>query len=118
MMNLALRERHKFKPAVEIIDHDNLISSFLRDKYKLFYQDLVQRLHVDMTILDYNYTRLNQYIRMLSNQQIRVFHFRPEEIRWIDEKEYPLALEFYVQFDGKIVVTVNYRSLKNGLIIV
>ena len=29
-----------------------------------------------------------------------VFHLRPCEIQRIDKKEYPLALEFYLQFDS------------------
>jgi hypothetical protein len=66
----------------------------------MFYGDLIQRLKVDMTILDYNYIRLNKYMRMLLYEQIRIFNLRPYGIQLIDEKEYPLALEFFLQFDG------------------
>ena len=77
-----------------------MIPSFLREKYHLFFDDLIQRLKVDMTLLDYNYTRLNQYMRTLVYEQRKVFHLRPCEIQCIDEKGYPLALEFYLQFDS------------------
>ena len=53
-----------------------------------------------MTLLDYNYTRLNQYMRTLVYEQRQVSHLRPCEMQRIDEKEYPLALEFYLQFDS------------------
>ena len=88
-----------FKPAFEIIDHDLTIPSFLREKQELFFRDLLERLQVDITLLDYNYTRLNKYLRMLTCDQVRVFNLRPHETQWIEEKEYPLALEFYLQFD-------------------
>ena len=89
-----------FRPAFDVMNHDLTIPSFLREKYQLFYGDLIDRLKVDMTILDFNYTRLNKYMQMLIDQQIRVFTLRPHEIQRIEEKEYPLALEFFLQFDG------------------
>ncbi|CAF1542923.1 unnamed protein product, partial [Rotaria sordida] len=52
-----------------------------------------------MTILDYNYTRLNKHLRMLVYEQIRVLHLRLHQIQRIDEKEYPLGLKFFLQFD-------------------
>ena len=62
-----------------------------------------------MTLLDYNYTRLNQYMRTLVCEQRQVFHLRPCEIQRIDEKEYPLALEFYLQFDN--IYTNSFDSI-------
>ena len=56
-----------------------------------------------MTILVYNYTRLNSYMKKLILEQIHVFNLRPHEIQVIDEKEYPLALEFFLQFDGVFI---------------
>ncbi|CAF1382717.1 unnamed protein product [Rotaria sordida] len=96
---LVRRRADTFKPAFNIINYDSTIPSFLREKYQMFFGDLLERLKVDMTILDYNYTRLNQYLKMLVYEQIRVLHLRLHEIQRIDEKEYPLALEFFLQFD-------------------
>lgn len=81
---------------------DTSIPSFLCEKYQLYFCDLMERLKVTMTLLDYNYTRLNRFIRMLATDQMRVFNLRINEIPRIDEKEYPLALEFFLQFDSKI----------------
>ena len=99
-IELIRRHSDAYRPAFDIINRDSTIPSFLREKYDLFFDDLIQRLKVDMTLLDYNYTRLNQYMRTLAYEQRKVFHLRPCEIQCIDEKEYPLALEFYLQFDS------------------
>jgi hypothetical protein len=95
------RQANQFKPAFHAIDQNETIPSFLRQKYHLFYRDLMRRLKVDMSILDFNYTRLDQYIRSLMFEQMKVFHLQLEQIELINEKEYPLALEFYLQFDSR-----------------
>ena len=95
------RSSMMFKPSFEIVDCDVLVPSFLREKQQLFFGDLLERLKVDMALLDYNYTRLNKFMRMLTDDQMRVYNLRPHETQWIDEKEYPVALEFYLQFDRK-----------------
>jgi hypothetical protein len=97
---LVRRRANQFKSAFHAIDQNPTIPSFLREKYHLFYSDLIERLKVDMSILDYNYTRLNQYIRLLMYEQMKVFTLQLEQVERIDEKEYPLALEFYLQFDS------------------
>lgn len=97
-----MRLLHSQKQIIELVDHDPSIPSIMRDKYKiLFAKEFMERLKVNMNIIDFNYTRLNQYIRMLIHQQQNLFGFRTHEIQCIDEKEYPLALEYYLQFDRK-----------------
>ncbi|CAF4150666.1 unnamed protein product [Rotaria sp. Silwood2] len=96
---LARRHSGAFKPAFNIINYDSTIPSFLREKYHMYFTVLLERLKVDISILDYNYTRLNKYMRMLAYEQMRVFNLRPHEVQHIDEKEYPIALEFFLQFD-------------------
>ncbi|CAF4036541.1 unnamed protein product [Adineta steineri] len=93
------RHSSAFKPAFNILNLDPTISSSLREKYQFFYSDLIERLKIDITLLDFNYTRLEKYMKALIDQHIRVFDLRPHEIQRIDEKEYPLALEFFLQFD-------------------
>ena len=102
LTQIELIRRHSgaYRPAFDIINRDSAIPSFLREKYHLFFDDLIELLNIDMTLLDYNYTRLNQYMRTLVYEQRKMFHLRPCEIQRIDEKEYPLALEFYLQFDS------------------
>ncbi|CAF1439543.1 unnamed protein product [Rotaria sordida] len=96
---LTFRHSTIYKPAFEVINHNLTMPSFLREKYQLYFDDLIKRLKVDMTLLDFNYIRLNQYIRAVSYQRMDVFNMRPNDILQLDEKEYPLALEFYLQFD-------------------
>ena len=97
---LTRRRKNAFKLAFEIINHDLTIPSFLRDKYQVYFADLAERLQVDMTILDFNYTRLKQYMRLFIDEQIRVFNLRTYDSEVIEEREYPRALEFFLQFDG------------------
>ena len=40
---------------------------------------------------------------MLIDEQIQIFKLRSHEIQYMDEKEYPLALEFYLQFDRRFL---------------
>ena len=49
-----------FKLAFENIHRDLMIQSFLREKQQLFFGNLLERLKVVITLLDYNYTRLNK----------------------------------------------------------
>lgn len=92
---------HSLTSIVQLIDHHQRIPSFLRDKYDLLYGDLMARLKVSLSIIDYNYTRLMRFIHRLKEQQIRFFYFRPSEIEEMFDYEYPLVLEFFLQFDRK-----------------
>ena len=71
LTQIELLRRHSgaYRPAFHIINRDSSIPSFLREEYHLSFDDLIQRLKVDMTLLDYNYTRLNQYMRTLAYEQ-------------------------------------------------
>ncbi|CAF3818973.1 unnamed protein product [Rotaria sp. Silwood1] len=88
--------------------------SFLREKYNMYFGDLLERLKVDLSILDYNYTRLNKFIRMLAYEQIRAFNLQPNAIPQLEEKEYPTALEFFLQFDVNLfyMKTCSFRHAR------
>ena len=58
-----------YRPAFNVINHDSMIPLFLREKYHLFFDDLIEHLKVDMILLDYSYTRLNQYMGTLVYEQ-------------------------------------------------
>ncbi len=107
---LARRCAGAFKTTFDMVDNNPTIPSFLREKYQLFYGNLLKRLKVDMTILDYNYTRLNKYMKMFIYERICVFNLQPHEIQLIDEKEYPLALEFFLQFDSMYIIITFIES--------
>ncbi|CAF5136234.1 unnamed protein product [Rotaria sp. Silwood1] len=100
---LSYRRSGAFKPACTIANSHSNMPSFLREKYNMYFGDLLERLKVDLSILDYNYTRLNKFIRMLAYEQIRAFNLQPNSIPQLEEKEYPVALEFFLQFDGNTV---------------
>ena len=108
---LARRSSSVCKPVFDIMDSNPLIPSFLREKYQLFYGDLLARLKVNFAILDYNYTRLNRYIQLWNDERIRTFNLRPHEIPILEENEYPLALEFFLQFDSMYIYL--YLNLLN-----
>lgn len=121
--NRSIHRLSNPKPTIELIDHQRSIPSFLRSKYELFYHDLMKRLRVNMTLLDYNYTRLKQHMNRLKHQWIHVYGFFPEEVEQIAEEEYPLALEYYLQFDVDLffMKTCCYRdaivrSVSEGLL--
>jgi len=53
-----------------------------------------------MAIIDYNYVRLTKCIDIWANERIFRFKNKPHEVA-LDQKEYAVALEFYLQIDGK-----------------
>ncbi|CAF4547020.1 unnamed protein product, partial [Rotaria magnacalcarata] len=98
-IELARRQLGTFKSEFDFITNGSTIPSFLYEKYKTFYADLLERLKIDMAILDYNYLRLNNYMKLLLFERMHIFNISLNNISKIDEKEYPLALEFFLQFD-------------------
>ncbi|CAF2184309.1 unnamed protein product [Rotaria magnacalcarata] len=98
-VELARGESNLFRSAFQTTYHNATIPSFLREKYQMFFDDLLERLKVNVTILDYNYTRSNRFMKLLMYEQVQVFNLRPDDMLRIEEKECPLALEFFLQFD-------------------
>ncbi|CAF1624357.1 unnamed protein product [Rotaria sp. Silwood1] len=111
---LSYRRSGAFKPACTIANSLSNMPSFLREKYNMYFGDLLERLKVDLSILDYNYTRLNKFIRMLAYEQIRAFNLQPNAIPQLEEKEYPTALEFFLQFDVNLfyMKTCSFRHAR------
>ena len=100
------RDRHLFHQPFTLIDQSNdmTIRPHLVDIYEYMYCDLVQRFQVDNAILDYNYKRLGECINMMTQERVR-YGFLPENTvgsRQLRMEENVLALEFYLQFDGRI----------------
>ncbi|CAF5029545.1 unnamed protein product, partial [Rotaria magnacalcarata] len=121
-IELARRQLGTFKSEFDFITNGSTIPSFLYEKYKTFYADLLERLKIDMAILDYNYLRLNNYMKLLLFERMRIFNISLNNISKIDEKEYLLALEFFLQFDVNMfymkTCSLRYarpRTLNEGL---
>lgn len=99
--DLARRRTGRYEPAVELRRIDDAQPSFLREKYDLFFGHLIDRLKIDLSLLDYNYTRMNDYLQRLIAYQSQINFVRLHELKPIEDHEYPIALEFYLQFDRK-----------------
>ena len=119
---LQRRQSGTFPLAVDLIDQNSSMPSFLRDKYRLFFDELMTRLKVDLSILDFNYIRLNKFLRLFMYQQVRVFNLRAEDAAVVEEKELPCLLEFFLQFDPHLfyMKTCSFRfarprTLQEGL---
>lgn len=61
-MELRQRLASDYPSAISVVDVNPKIPSLLREKYRLLFGDLMARLKVDLSILDYNYTRLNTFL--------------------------------------------------------
>lgn len=76
-------------------------NSFMKQKYDQFFGPLVERLKVDLNILDYNYVRLKQVLQLFVESRLRILNtHRSTMSQWlVKEEEYPDLLEFYLQID-------------------
>ena len=100
------RRSHKYRPPFHVIGApptsilvNTNIPSFFWPLYQDLYSSLVERLHLDVAIIDYNYDRLSKCINMWAKERIERFNRSIDEVT-LDEREYPIALEFYLQIDG------------------
>jgi len=75
-------------------DATNVNDSFLCGYYQDFYGKLQKRLKVDISILDFNTTRLRQCVDQV------VAQYRLEQTM-LNMDELAIALEFYLQIDGQ-----------------
>ncbi|CAF1426396.1 unnamed protein product [Adineta steineri] len=74
------------------------IPSFFWSIYEPLFRNLSEHLHVDMAIIDYNYTRLFRCVDLWRTEHIRRFKKELHEVT-LDQKEFAIALEFYLQID-------------------
>ena len=99
------RDYHSFHQPFTLIDQSNdvTVRPFFVSIYHHMYEDLTQRFHVDNAILDYNYERLRQCIHIMTQERVR-YGLDPQNTMGREQlriDEYALALEFYLQIDGK-----------------
>ena len=114
-IQLARRESHVYQSSFELIEHnlemiDNLKDSFMLSIYRQLLVDLSDKWQISIPLLDYNLARLRHCARqcLLRLQQTQ----RQEQLQLIPRipvtatfsiEELPVALEFYLQIDGKFV---------------
>jgi hypothetical protein len=87
-------------PPTNILVNTN-IPSFFWSIYQQLFADVVEHLHVDMSIIDYNYARLAKCLDIWAKERIYRFQEKSHEVT-LDQREYAIALEFYLQIDGKL----------------
>ncbi|CAF1447716.1 unnamed protein product [Adineta steineri] len=99
------RESRKYRPPFLIngmppssILVNTGIPSFFWSIYEPLFRNLSEHLHVDMAIIDYNYTRLFKCVDLWRTEHIRRFKKELHEVT-LDQKEFVIALEFYLQID-------------------
>ena len=100
------RTGNTFSSSFTLNDHrqeNNQIPSFFINLHQQLYGDLMRRLHVSDVILDYNYSRLFKCMDLMTNERIqRRFEGNPTgHYEQLPLNEYAIALEFYLQIDGK-----------------
>lgn len=101
------RRSLKFRPPFHVIGTpptsllaNTNIPSFFWPIYSELFADVSEHLHVDMAIIDYNYARLTRCLDVWSKERIIRFKKADHEVT-LNQHEYPIALEFYLQVDGK-----------------
>ena len=87
---------------------DDSIKTHSSDSFLLsFYQDLYlkmkKRLKIDISVIDFNLTRLRHCIEQVVIQ-------RDQQQTMLNIDELALALEFYLQFDGNIHFLFRHRQ--------
>jgi len=104
---LQHRRSTKYRPPFHVIGAsptsvlvNTKIPSFFWPFYQELFVDVSDHLHVDMAIIDYNYARLSKCIDIWSKERLFRFRKGQHEVT-LDQKEYAIALEFYLQIDGK-----------------
>jgi hypothetical protein len=85
-----------FKFELNTDDKSHAGDSFMGFCYEQLYTKTSQQLKVDIPIIDYNLTRLRQCLATVAAQ-------RHHQSTMLTIDELPLALEFYLQIDGKLV---------------
>ena len=100
------RRPHEYRPTFLLTDApatdalvNTRIPSFFWPIYDELFGEITERLHVDVSILDYNYARLCKCIDVWARENTRRFNVPPHELV-LEQQDYAVALEFYLQIDG------------------
>ena len=76
------------------------IPSFFWPIYEELFANVVEHLHVDLAIIDYNYARLTKCVDLWAKERLIRFQKTDYEVT-LNQREYAIALEFFLQIDGK-----------------
>lgn len=114
---LSKQERHrrstaKYRPPFHVIGApptnilvNTRIPSFFWPLYQQLFGNVTEHLRLDISIIDYNYARLSKCLDIWAKERIDRLNKMPHEVT-LDQREYAIALEFYLQIDGKTTETI------------
>ncbi len=104
---LECRKPGAFSCQFEYIENKKShIPSFMKFIYKNFIFDMSKKLKVDESIIDFNLTRLDEVtIKSVLNSSHLKLNFAYRMHEW------PMALEIFLQIDGRLFLAFFSRSL-------
>ena len=98
---LACRQVNMYPCSFKIRPHSTSAISMMVKQYDKYFRSIATRLHVDLSILDYNYIRLEHFLYLFGEVRKRILprdKCLPNQLI-LNDNEYPLLLEFYLQID-------------------
>ncbi|CAF4830996.1 unnamed protein product, partial [Rotaria magnacalcarata] len=69
---LARRQSGTYNCSFTIIDHNASTTSFMVKQYQTYFPSILDRLNVDLSILDYNYNRLEHFLHLFRTCRMRI----------------------------------------------
>ena len=97
----ARRQPGQFKSSFTITEYSTSVASFMIKQYDMHFVPLLERLQVDSVILDHNYTRQENFLRLFRAARMRTLSSNSlaGNKLYLNETEYAPLLEFYLQMD-------------------
>ncbi|CAF3932155.1 unnamed protein product [Adineta steineri] len=113
------RESGKYKCGFSILDIDASTTSMITQYYQVHFGSIIERFHVDLSILDHNYFKLKKFIQLHRLAYNRTLPLSRSSTNYLNlnENEYPQLLEFYLQIDVDLfyMKTCTYRQAEPRL---
>ncbi|CAF1378446.1 unnamed protein product [Rotaria sordida] len=113
---LGRRQPGEYKCIFTMTDPSSSTSSLMYNHYKNYFLTIFDRFHVDMSILDHNYARLQYFLELFRKRraQILLANKRLEGTFYLHDHELPQLLEFYLQMDVDLfyMKTCSFRNVQ------
>ena len=121
---LVRRQPGLYPCPFQIINSNPTTSSFMINCYNTYFNSILSRFKMDLSILDHNYDRLNYFIELFCASRRRLLGTIKcaEDLVDLSDDEKPQLLEFYLQMDVDLfyMKTCSYsdarpRSFNEGI---
>ncbi|CAF2994453.1 unnamed protein product [Rotaria sp. Silwood2] len=98
---LASRQEGRYKCSFVITNPDPTTPSIMIKFYNKMFGTIHQRFKLDLSILDHNFARLQEYLMLFRTTRARILpgNKSTEDLVELSEDELPQLLEFYLQID-------------------